>query len=64
MAAALRSTSVRVGPVESIERATKVASAPRATLTGLNGWSSDPIGVDLVILPSSLVGEHWPLVSP
>ncbi len=45
-------------------RATKVASTPRATLTGLNGWSSDPIGVDLVILPSSLVGEYWPLVSP
>ena len=45
-------------------RATKVASAPRARLTGLNGWSSEPNGVDLVTLPTSLVGEYWPLVSP
>ena len=45
-------------------RATKVASAPRATLIGLNGWSSEPNGVDLVTLPTSLVGEYWPLVRP
>ena len=45
-------------------RATKVASAPMATLTGLNGWSRLPNGVDLVTLPTSLVGEYWPLVSP
>ena len=45
-------------------RATKVASAPSASETGLNGVSSDPIGVDLVILPSSEVGEYWPLVRP
>ena len=45
-------------------RATKVASAPSASETGLNGLSSEPIGVDLVILPRSLVGEYWPLVRP
>ena len=45
-------------------RATKVASAPRASETGLNGLSSEPIGVDLVTLPISEVGEYWPLVSP
>ena len=32
--------------------------------TGLNGWSSEPNGVDLVTLPRSEVGEYWPLVSP
>ena len=31
---------------------------------GLNGWSTEPSGVDLVILPSSEVGEYWPLVRP
>ena len=45
-------------------RATNVASAPSASDTGLNGASSEPIGVDLVILPSSEVGEYWPLVRP
>ena len=45
-------------------RATNVASAPSASEIGLNGVSSDPIGVDLVILPTSEVGEYWPLVSP
>ena len=45
-------------------RATNVASAPRATLTGLKGWSRVPNGVDFVTLPTSLVGEYWPLVSP
>src|SRR5207248_763850 len=45
-------------------RATKVASAPRARLIGLNGKSTEPNGVDLVTLPISLVGEYWPLVSP
>ena len=48
----------------SMERATNVASAPSATDTGLKGWSSDPNGVDLVILPTSDVGEYWPLVNP
>ena len=45
-------------------RATKVASAPRASDTGLNGLSSEPNGVDLVIFPCSDVGEYCPLVSP
>ena len=45
-------------------RATKVASAPSASDTGLNGLSTEPIGVDLVTLPGSEVGEYWPLVRP
>jgi hypothetical protein len=31
---------------ESTVRATKVPSAPRARETGLNGWSTEPIGVE------------------
>ena len=38
--------------------------APRASETGLKGWSTEPIGVDLVTLPGSEVGEYWPLVRP
>ena len=49
---------------ESIARPTKVASAPRASETGLNGASIEPIGVDLVTFPTSEVGEYWPLVRP
>ena len=45
-------------------RATNEASAPIASETGLNGWSSEPIGVDFVTLPRSDVGEYWPFVSP
>ena len=46
-------------------RATKRRlGAERQRLIGLNGWSSEPNGVDLVTLPTSLVGEYWPLVSP
>ena len=45
-------------------RATKVASAPSASDTGLNGWSSDPNGDDFVTFPISLVGEYWPFVKP
>ena len=63
-AAAARSTSVRSCLSVSIARATNVASAPIATESGLNGWSSEPIGVDFVTLPSSEVGEYWPFVSP
>lgn len=48
----------------SIVRATKVASAPRASDTGLNGWSTDPSGDDFVTCPTREVGEYWPLVSP
>src|SRR5829696_9967212 len=63
-AVAARSTLVRCLRSESIVLATNVASAPRANDTGLNGLSSEPIGVDLVISPSSEVGEYWPLVNP
>jgi len=45
-------------------RATNVASAPSARAMGLKGWSTEPNGVDFVTLPSSLVGEYWPFVSP
>ena len=62
--AAARSTLVRCLRSESIVRATKLASAPSASETGLNGVSSEPNGVDLVTLPCSEVGEYWPLVSP
>lgn len=40
------------------------SSAPMASEIGLNGLSSEPIGVDFVILPTSEVGEYWPLVRP
>jgi hypothetical protein len=55
-----------VSPALSVStaRATNVASAPIARLSGLNGQSSEPIGVDFVTLPISLVGEYWPFVSP
>ena len=45
-------------------RATNVASAPRASETGLKGVSTDPKGVDLVTLATSEVGEYCPLVRP
>jgi hypothetical protein len=48
----------------STERATNDASAARATVNGWIGVSTVPIGVDLVRLPSSDVGEAWPLVRP
>ena len=48
----------------STERATKVASAARATVSGMIGVSTVPAGVDLVRLPNSEVGEAWPLVRP
>jgi hypothetical protein len=38
--------------------------APIATDSGLNGWSTDPNGVDFVTLPSSDVGEYCPFVNP
>ena len=61
---ARRMVSIMWGRSMSWVRATKVASAPRARLTGLNGVSRLPNGVDLVTLPRSLVGEYWPLVRP
>jgi hypothetical protein len=35
-----------------------------ASESGLKGQSSEPIGVDFVFVPSGLVGEYWPFVSP
>ena len=48
----------------STERATKVASAPDPSASGLNGRASEPNGVDLVFFPNSEVGEYCPLVRP
>ena len=31
---------------------------------GFTGRSAEPIGVDFVTFPSSLVGEYWPFVNP
>ena len=45
-------------------RQTKLALAPSATVIGLKGKSTDPAGVDFVTLPTSEVGEYWPLVRP
>ena len=59
-----RSTDWRCLRSESMVRATKVASAPSASDSGLNGVSAEPTGVDFVILPISEVGEYCPLVSP
>jgi hypothetical protein len=42
----------------STVRATNVAPTPSAKAHGLMGRSAEPIGVDLVVLPSSLVGEY------
>ena len=61
---AARNTSSMCLRSRSWVRATKVASAPSATASGLNGGSTLPYGVDFVILPSSEVGEYWPLVRP
>ena len=48
----------------STERATKVASAASAIVSGMIGVSIVPTGVDFVRLPNSEVGEAWPLVRP
>ena len=45
-------------------RATNVASAARATVSGRMARSNDPVGLVLVLVPGRLVGEYWPLVSP
>ena len=45
-------------------RATKLASAPSASDTGLKGVSSDPSGVDFVTWPTCEVGEYCPFVRP
>ncbi len=62
--AAAPRTSVSPFLSVSIARATNDASAPIAIESGLNGWSSEPSGVDFVTLPSSEVGEYWPFVKP
>jgi hypothetical protein len=62
--AARRSTSVRCFRSVSIARATKVASAPRASESGLNGASIEPYGVEPDSCPRGDVGEYWPFVSP
>jgi len=59
-----RNVSIMCLRSRSWVRATKPASAPRATASGLNGGSTEPIGVDFVTLPSSEVGLAWPFVSP
>ena len=48
----------------STVRATKVASAASASVSGITGRSTEPIGVDFVRFPNSEVGEVWPLVRP
>ena len=48
----------------STERATNVASAASATVSGIIGRSIEPIGVDFVRFPNSDVGDVWPLVRP
>src|SRR5205085_591718 len=48
----------------AVVRATKVAPAPSASVSGLKGRSTVPNGELLVFLPSSLVGEACPLVHP
>ena len=45
-------------------RATKRALTPSAKAQGLSGRSTEPIGVDGLVVPTRLVGEYWPLVSP
>src|ERR1700686_5501371 len=47
----------------STERATKVASAPIARETGLNGRSTGPNVLYLVFLFNSDVGQYCPFVS-
>ena len=63
-AAAFLSTAFRCGWKTSTERATNVASAPRASESGLKGRSTEPYGVDFAFFPTSEVGEYCPLVRP
>ena len=50
--------------LRSTVRATNVAPHPSAKASGFTGRSAEPIGVDFVTFPSSLVGEYCPFVSP
>ena len=63
-AAARLSVSSMCWMLRSTVRATNVAPQPSANASGFTGRSAEPIGVDFVTLPSSLVGEYWPFVSP
>jgi len=45
-------------------RATKRAPAPSAKAQGCAGRSTEPNGVDGLLVPTRLVGEYCPLVSP
>jgi len=53
-----------VPDVAMMVRPTNVAPQPSAKESGLIGRSADPMGVDFVTFPCSLVGEYWPLVRP
>ncbi len=65
MCAAARLSTLDMCPMSlAVVRATKVAPAPSASVSGLKGRSTVPKGELLVFLPSSLVGEAWPLVNP
>ena len=44
--------------------ATKRAPAPRAKAQGCAGRSTEPSGVEGLLVPIRLVGEYWPLVRP
>ena len=58
------SVSCRCSVWVSTDRATKLASAARAIVSGMIGVSTEPSGVDFVRLPNSEVGDAWPLVRP
>ena len=59
-----RKTSIMCLRSRSWVRATKLASAPSATAQRVERRIDEPNGVDLVTLPTSEVGEYWPLVRP
>ncbi len=45
-------------------RAMNLAPLPSANAHGVTGRSTDPNGVEGLRVPTRLVGEYWPLVSP
>ena len=63
-AAARLSTLAMCGMSLAVVRATNVAPAPSASVSGLNGRSTVPNGELLDFFPSSLVGDACPFVSP
>ncbi len=62
IAPAIRSVICFVSPENP--RDTYVAPDPRARAMGFTGLSRAPSGVDFVTIPSWLVGEYCPVVSP